>query len=245
MSPMGVTPSKTCGNGSTPASRRAASLRRRAANSSGSFSPFSALSSGPLIARPGYPLAGLEPDLDLRDLELALGAAGHGDLDDLVALVPDERLPDRRLVRQAVLGRLGLGRADDRVLDRLPGLLVLDVDHRADADLVGAQLLGVDHRGRAKLVLQLRDLGLEHRLLVLGVVVLRVLRDVPELARLLDALGHLAALLRLKELELALELVEAFGGEDDVLRHGFLPSPAQPYREKNPPGAGSRMRTAW
>src|SRR5207248_8484421 len=154
---------------------------------------------------------------------------------------PDQRLADRRLVGQAVLGGIGLGRSDDRVLDGLAGLLVLDVDDRADAHLVGAQLLGVDHRGGAQLVRELRDLGLEHGLLVLGVVVLRVLGDVAELARLLDALGDLAALLVLKELELVLELVEAFRGEDGLLRHGFPAwSPAQSTARKTRQEAGSR-----
>ncbi len=52
---------------------------------------------------------------------------------------------------------------------------------------------------------------LEHRLLVLRVVVLGVLGDVAELARLLDALGDLAALLGGQEVELRLELLESLG----------------------------------
>ena len=77
----------------------------------------------------------------------------------------------------------------------------------------------VDHGRGAQLLLELGDLRLEHRLLVLGVVVLGVLGDVAELARLLDARGDLAALLRREVLELALELLETVRREDDVLGH--------------------------
>ena len=69
---------------------------------------------------------------------------------------------------------------------------------------------------------QHRDAALEHRLLVLGVVVLGVLGDVAELPRLLDAFGDLAALLGGQQLEFVLELLQAFRGEDDVLRHVTL-----------------------
>ena len=65
----------------------------------------------------------------------------------------------------------------------------------------------------------MRDPRLEHRLLVLGVVVLGVLGDVAELACLLDPLSDLAALLGGEEIELRLELLESLWGEDDVLRH--------------------------
>ena len=54
----------------------------------------------------------------------------------------------------------------------------------------------VDDGRAAEPLLELRDPLLEHGLLVLGVVVLGVLGDVAELARLLDALGDLTALLR-------------------------------------------------
>jgi hypothetical protein len=55
---------------------------------------------------------------------------------------------------------------------------------------------------------------LEHRLLVLRVVVLGVLGDVAELAGNPDPLRDLAALLGLQELDLPLELLVALGGED-------------------------------
>ena len=67
-----------------------------------------------------------------------------------------------------------------------PDFLVFDVDDRADRDLVGADFLLVDDRGPAQPLFELGDPPLEQRLLVLGVVVLGVLGDVAELARLLD-----------------------------------------------------------
>jgi hypothetical protein len=56
-------------------------------------------------------------------------------------------------------------------------------------------------------------------LLVLGVVVLGVLRDVAELACLLDPLGDLTAALGRQVLDLLLQILESLGGEDDVLGH--------------------------
>ena len=56
---------------------------------------------------------------------------------------------------------------------------------------------------------ELRDLVLEHRLLVLRVVVLGVLRNVTKLACDANPLGDLAALLAPQEIDLLLELLEA------------------------------------
>ncbi len=58
---------------------------------------------------------------DLEDLELQ-AAARRGDLDRLALLLADDRLADRGLVRELVLGRIRLGGADDVVLDRLLGV---------------------------------------------------------------------------------------------------------------------------
>src|SRR4051794_543143 len=62
--------------------------------------------------------------LDLEDLELER-AARCRDLDDLALLVAEDRLADRRLVRELVLRRVGLCGADDVVLDRLVRVHVL------------------------------------------------------------------------------------------------------------------------
>jgi hypothetical protein len=57
---------------------------------------------------------------------------------------------------------------------------------------------------------------LEHRLLVLRVVVLGVLGDVAELAGDADALGDVATTLAAEGVELGLERFVALGGENDV-----------------------------
>ena len=107
-------------------------------------------------------------------------------------LWPDDRLADRRLVRELVLGRVGLGRADDVVLDRLLGVDVAQANVRADRDDVGRDLPLLDHARIAQLLLEPGDPVLEQHLVVLGVVVLGVLRDVAELAGNADALGDFA-----------------------------------------------------
>src|SRR5262249_40004302 len=84
---------------------------------------------------------------------------------------------------------------------------------------LGGDVLGVDHARVAQLLLEPEDARLELRLLVLGVVVLRVLGDVAELARLLDALGHLPTLDRREVLDLLLQLLKALFGEDDFALH--------------------------
>src|SRR5262249_7592867 len=87
---------------------------------------------------------------------------------------------------------------------------------------VGRDVLRVDDLGGAQALLELGDPLLEHHLLVLRVVVLGVLRDVAELARLLDALGHLATAGGLQLLKLFPEPLQAFRGEDDVSCHGLV-----------------------
>src|SRR4051812_21069521 len=166
-----------CGNGSRPASRSSDSLRRRAASSSPSA----------LIR-----LA----DGDLGDLELAHLAGGQVHVHHVVLLVAEQRLADRRFVREPLRRRrgVGLGRADDHELIGLRPVLGLDVHGHADADDVGVELGRVDDGGGAQLLLEGGDARLEHHLLVLRVVVLGVLGDVAELASLLDALGNLTTL---------------------------------------------------
>ena len=101
------------------------------------------------------PLIGGEPTCSPTSifviLSLRAGPRGHLHRDDLVALVAEQRLADRRLVGELVLGRVGLGRADDRVLHRLAGLLVLDVDDRADLrpTSVESSSASIDRRRRA------------------------------------------------------------------------------------------------
>src|SRR5687767_327958 len=158
-----VRSANVCGKGSIPSSRRLSSFVR--------------LSSSPLTRR-AYPGGSRSGGLDLGDLQLLLRAARRLDGDDVVLRGADQRLADRGLVREAVLGRVGFGGADDPELLRLARLLVLDVDDGADADDLGVDLLLVDHGGAADPVRKLGDALFEHRLLVLRVVVLGVLGDV-------------------------------------------------------------------
>src|SRR3954451_10618979 len=212
---IGTAPRKQWGNGSMPSARRRTSLARRGGRNSAPPASAPPVAGCSASATRG---AGLGRDVDLGDLELAGGAVGQADLDGVALLAAHERLADRRLVGELARLDVGLRRADDRVGRRL-ALLVLDVDRRADPDHVVGQLGGVDDLRRVQPLLELRDPRLEHRLLVLGVVVLGVLGDVAELARLLDALGDLATLRRLQLLELRLEPFEALGGQNHVLRH--------------------------
>ena len=130
---------------------------------------------------------------------------GVVDLDGLALLVADDCLPHRRLVRELLLGRIGLGGADDVVLDGLLRVDVAEADDGADRDHALRDVLGVDHAGVREALLELGDLLLDHRLLVLRVVVLRVLRDVTELARGANALGDLAPPLGAQSVQLLLQ----------------------------------------
>ena len=76
----------------------------------------------------------------------------------------------------------------------------------------------LDHARVAEPLLERGDSVLEQRLLVLRVVVLGVLRDVAELAGGADPVRDLAALVVREKLDLLLELLVAFGSEDDVLQ---------------------------
>ena len=95
------------------------------------------------------------------------------------------------------------------VLERLVGRDVAQAHGRADRDAVLRDLLLRDHARREQPLLELGDPVLEHRLLVLRVVVLGVLGDVAELAGNADPLGDLAALLGLEILDLLPELLVA------------------------------------
>src|SRR5438046_830603 len=106
MSAIGTTPGKACGNGSMPALCSRCSLARR--------------SSPPSVIQD---LSGV----DLGDLELSGCALRHRHGDHVASLVADQRTAHGRLVRELLVGGVGLGRAHDLELLRLVGLLVLDV----------------------------------------------------------------------------------------------------------------------
>src|SRR6478752_5815413 len=81
------------------------------------------------------------PSCRLADLDDRVREVAGGDLDgDLVALLaPEERTAHRRLVGDAPVGRLRLGRSDDR--ERLRAVLAVDGDGGADLDVVGRVVL--------------------------------------------------------------------------------------------------------
>ena len=84
----------------------------------------------------------------------------------------------------------------------------------------------------------MRDAGLEMGLLVLRRVVLGVLGDVAELARLADAVRDLAALVDREVLDLLLELLVALGGENDFLQRCGPPE----TRARKRPAANRAVR---
>ena len=102
---------------------------------------------------------------------------------------------------------------------------------------------------RRSLLLELGDPLLEHRLLVLGVVVFGVLGDVAELAGLLDPLGDLPPLVVLEVLELFLELLEPIWGDQSLASHSVC-TPSRPdltgqmlgNLTKNEPAVGANRR---
>src|SRR5207244_5792443 len=79
-------------------------------------------------------------------------------------------------------------------------------------------LLLLDHAGGRNPLFELLAPSLEHRLLVLGVVILGVLGDVAELAGDLDPLGYLPTFLGRQVLDLALQVLVALFGEENVLQ---------------------------
>src|SRR6478672_225930 len=204
-------PENSCGNGSIPASRIRSSFWRRSSRTW--ERSCGCCSGGSLIEARAYRPSSL---LDLGDFEFFLRPARDLDGDDVVALFPEEGLADRRLVRELVLERVGLGRADDLEFLRVAGFLVFDVDDRAEADLIGAQRLLVDHLGAAEFLLQLGDPRLEQGLFVLGVVVFGVLGDVAEFARLLDPSSYLPAFGRREELDFLFEFLQPLRGDDGL-----------------------------
>src|SRR5918994_2384342 len=177
---------------------------------------------------------------DLEDLVLQLRAAWRRDLDGLALLLAEDRLADRRLVRELLLRRVGLPRADDVVLDRFLGGDVPKADVRADADDVFRDLLLVDHARRQEPLLELGDPVLEHRLLVLRVVVLGVLGDVAELTSDADAIGDLAPSLGREVRDLFLQLFVTLRSEDHFLhdRASSMPKEKRAGRHIGPRGGG-------
>src|SRR5437868_15073297 len=92
------------------------------------------------LAHSSKSVAALSSRFYVHDLELQL-AARRGDFDRLALLAAHDRLADRRLVRELVRGRIGLGGPDDVVLDGLSGLHVAQAYLGPDRDLARLDLL--------------------------------------------------------------------------------------------------------
>src|SRR5262245_51143000 len=175
-----------------------------------------ASSSAQSIAPPcrlGRPVGfGCAEEDSLADRDDLVGEVARGDLhDDLLALLlAEEGAPDRALVADPALGGLGLCGPDDREL--LLAVLALDVDRRADLDVVRGVVL-VDDRGVLDQRLECLDPALDERLLVLGVLVLGVLAEVAVLLGVVDALSDLGPLDADHLIELGAKLLEAVLGQ--------------------------------
>src|SRR5215213_3952513 len=130
--------------------------------------------------------------LDVHDLVLRR-AAGGGDSDLLPHLLLQDGPAHRGGVAELPARRVGLVGANDPECPLLP--LPNDPERHGGTEIhrVFLGLRGIYHPHVAYPALQLADSALQQALLVLGIIVLGVLRDVPELASLTDAIGDLPA----------------------------------------------------
>src|SRR5690606_601030 len=144
-------------------------------------------------------------------------AVGRLDFHDGAGRFAHDGLSYGRLVGNAVVERVRLGRPHHHVLKFVPVLQVLQAHARAqphDALLVFRR---VDESGIPEHFLKLQNFALKESLFVLGVVVLGVLRDIAELQGLPDALGNLAPAHRLEQFKLLFQLGQAFGSQQHFL----------------------------
>src|SRR3954447_24577435 len=113
---------------------------------------------------------------DRQDLELA-DATRRLELDRLADAPADQRLADGRVDRELALRGRGLRRGHERVGLLLARAAVLDLDAAAEPDDLRLRL-HLAHVRVEQLLPDPQDLRLQVRLVVLGVVVLRVLLEV-------------------------------------------------------------------
>src|SRR6185503_17654480 len=161
----------------------------------------------------------------LRDGDDLVGDVAGRNLDGdvLTLLATEQRAPDRALVADLALGRLGLGRADDH--ERLRAVRAAELDGRADLDVVVRGVL-VDEGRILDQRLERLDPPLDERLLVLGVLVLGVLRQVAVLLGVVDALGDLRPAHGNHLVELLAELLESILADvRGLVVHGSLGPP--------------------
>src|SRR5918993_5114569 len=161
--------------------------------------------------------------LDVDDLVLRR-AAGGGDHDLLPHLPFEYRLAHRGSVAELPARRVRLVGADDLERPLLPLLADDPESHRGpEVDSIFLDLGRIDHLHVTDPALEFADPALQQALLVLGVVVLGVLRDVPEIAGLTDAIGNLFATRACEEGEFFLELLQPLGGNEFLVLVGHKP----------------------
>src|SRR5215203_251883 len=161
--------------------------------------------------------------LDIDDLVLRR-AAGGGYHDLLPHLPLEDRPAYRRSVAELPARRVRLVGADDLERPLLP-LPAGDPegDRGTEVDRVFLGLRRVDHLHVAYPALELTDPALQQALLVLRLVVLGVLRDVPELPGLPDAVGDLLATHLGQVREFILELLQTLRGNEFLVLIGHKP----------------------
>src|SRR5712691_8336318 len=127
--------------------------------------------------------------------------AGRDHLDIGALGLANERARERRGDRDLALLGVGFGLADDLPDLFLVGVLVDQRDGGAELDGFAGEFRHVDDLGARELVLELGDLALVDRLLLLGGVILGILREIAVRARIGDLLDDAGTLDLLAMLE--------------------------------------------
>src|SRR5690606_10027461 len=123
--------------------------------------------------------------LHLEDF-VAARTAGGGDLDGVTHFLADQGAGDGGGDRDAAVGGVRLGIADDLVLLFLFGVVVDDLDRGAELHRRARKSLGIDDLGERQQRFQLLDAAFVEALLLLGGMVFGVLRQVAMGARFGD-----------------------------------------------------------
>ena len=149
----------------------------------------------------------------------ALGGL-NGDL--LPGLAAHEGLSEGGILGHGVVHHVRLLGADDFVNGQLlTGGKVGDRDLAANGDLIGIGLRLIDDLGVEQDLLQLGNAGIELALLVFGLVIFAVLRQVAEAAGFLDELGDLVGPGGLAVVQLCLQLVISLLAHFEFFNHGY------------------------
>ena len=149
-------------------------------------------------------------------------------------------LAEGGVLRDGPVHGVGLLRAHDLVHHSLVEFLVQHGDRGAQADRAAVRGLLLDDHIVGQDLLDLSHAGVKLALLVLGLIVLAVLRQVSERAGLLDQLGHFLLPNCLQIIHLVLKLFQALGAEFIFLCHDSLHTFQTALR--GGPGADDRSR---